>query len=1072
MFIIDRRHHSILRFACLLAAVLAGKAAPVFAQASPDSPSFDRSFASDIQPLLDRYCFECHAAPEPEGDLDLATFTSLEAIRRQLPAWQKVDEMLHTGQMPPKKSNQPTDAEIERLRQWVRSFLTAEARAHAGDPGRVVLRRLSNAEYTYTVRDLTGVASLDPAEEFPVDGAAGEGFTNTGDALVMSPSLLTKFLDAAKGIAAHAVLLPEGIAFSEKTTRRDWTDEWLTRIRNFYSRFTDHGGGTAVNLQGIQFDTNQGGLLPLPSYLAALLAHRDALRQGATTLAAIAGERSLSLKYLQALWRELEVNPDEPPSLPMDAIRAQWRNARNDDDASALAERIERWQESLWKFNSVGHIGRPGGAKRWMEPVTPLVARQEFKLKLPETPDGQDAVVHLVADDAGDGRNGDFVVWSEPRLEGGGLPPLPLRYAAGLQETLSEHRQTNHAAPEDFTVLLSGVKTDERFVRHPMGHKVDANDLVVQAPATATFRIPSELAKDRELVVSGRLDAEHGRAGSVQLTVTTSDDALSAPSPGVPILVADDSPARARLEASLDSFRQLFPLALCYTKIVPVDEVVTLNLFYREDEVLRRLMLDDAQSAQLDRLWDELLFVSQEPLEMVTALEQLIQFATQDRPDLVTEFEPLREPVARRADAFRQRQTDAERVQVHALLDWADRAWRRPLSEAERDALRDLYRELRDEGLAHDRACRLMLARILTSPAFLYRLEQPAPGDQAAPVTSLELASRLSYFLWSSLPDGELRRVAEDGRLTEERVMVEQTRRMLRDERTRRLAVEFACQWLHIRGFDETEEKNERLYPGFAALRGPMYEESVRFFEDMFRNDGSILDILDADHTFLNGTLAGHYGIGGVAGEEWRRVDGVREKQRGGVLAMATVLASQSGASRTSPILRGNWIYETLLGEQLPKPPPNVPQLPESLPSGLTARQLIERHSSDPACAKCHVRIDPYGFALEQYDVVGRVRPAPVDTKTTVFTGQSIEGIDGLRNYLLNERRGDVVRQFCGKLLGFALGRAVQLSDQLLLEEMQRKLAERGYRFSVAVEAVVTSPQFRNIRGMNRAHEE
>ncbi|MFT7642245.1 MAG: hypothetical protein ACI9G1_004002, partial [Pirellulaceae bacterium] len=193
--------------------------------------------------------------------------------------------------------------------------------------------------------------------------------------------------------------------------------------------------------------------------------------------------------------------------------------------------------------------------------------------------------------------------------------------------------------------------------------------------------------------------------------------------------------------------------------------------------------------------------------------------------------------------------------------------------------------------------------------------------------------------------------------------------------------------------------------------------------------------------------------------------DGMRAQGRGGILAMATVLASQSGASRTSPILRGNWVSETLLGERLPRPPANVPQLPDKVPTGLTARQLIEKHSSVAACAKCHARIDPYGFALEQYDVLGRIRPAKVDTATKLFDGQQIDGIDGLKSYLIGERRDDFVRQFCRKLLGYSLGRSVQLSDEPLLDTMLQTLKENDYRVSAAVSTIVLSEQFRNIRG-------
>ena len=211
-------------------------------------------------------------------------------------------------------------------------------------------------------------------------------------------------------------------------------------------------------------------------------------------------------------------------------------------------------------------------------------------------------------------------------------------------------------------------------------------------------------------------------------------------------------------------------------------------------------------------------------------------------------------------------------------------------------------------------------------------------------------------------------------------MLLAQVQRLRVDSRIRRLAIEFAGQWLGIRDFTANDEKNEQLYPEFASLRGAMHEESVQFFADLVRHDRSILELLAADHTFMNDALARHYGIPGDFGPGWQRVAGVRQQGRGGILAMAAILAKQSGASRTSPILRGNWVSETLLGERLPRPPANVPQLPEAVPTGLSARQLIEQHSSLPECATCHVRIDPYGFALEQYDAIGRRgqrRPIP-----------------------------------------------------------------------------------------------
>jgi hypothetical protein len=411
------------------------------------------------------------------------------------------------------------------------------------------------------------------------------------------------------------------------------------------------------------------------------------------------------------------------------------------------------------------------------------------------------------------------------------------------------------------------------------------------------------------------------------------------------------------------------------------------------------------------------------------------------------------------------------RMLLDAALAFAEKAYRRPLRPGEIAGLRDLYRELRDEDLPHDEAWRLVLARILISPAFLYRLEMPGPGNRPTPVSDHELASRLSYFLWSSIPDDTLGHLAASGRLSDPDVLAAQARRMLMDNKVRRLATEFACQWLHVYDFDSLDEKSERHFPTFNGLRGAMYEETILFFTDLFRRDLPALSFLDADHTFLNGRLAEHYGIPEVTGDNWRRVEGIKSYGRGGILGLATTLAKQSGASRTSPILRGNWVSEVLLGEKLPKPPPGVPQLPddEDMTGGLSVRELVERHSRDVKCAVCHTKIDPIGFSLEAYDAIGRRRVTdlggrPIEVDATMKDGTRFSGLDGLRTHLLTNRREAVARQFSRKLLGYALGRAVQLSDVPLLDEMTRVVANGG-RIGEVVEAIVRSPQFREIRG-------
>lgn len=1348
-------------------------------------------YASTIQPLLTKFCFKCHSGETTEADVDLAEFSTIASMSRQTKVWLKIRDMLDSRQMPPKDSPQPTEAEQKLLSTWVRDFLRGEASRHAGDPGPVMLRRLSNDEYNYSVRDLTGVVSLNPTQEFPVDSAAGEGFTNSGEAQSMSPALITKYLDAGKQVASHAVLTPEGIRFSPYTTRRDHTDELLARIQQFYRPFTEDSGTTSVTLQGIKLSTSDGGRLPVARYIEATLQERESIKNGTTSLAVVARQRSLNEKYLTRLWTVLTTKGDTP-SLLLDGLRGAWAAARP-QDAAKLAADIDAAQNSLWKFNSIGQFGREGGPTSWQEAVSPLSTRHELRHKLANRTPDADIVLWLTVNDLGDGNAEDFVVLERPRFEfptiegAEPFPPIELRNVRSLVskieatvasevpktaeylmavaklrrsgETIDDAgkvadlnavllgrwaklmglglrskreinghfttklvkgqgydaingwgsnatpnmltnsstepisfltltvpargvtvhpspthesvvawrspidanfkieglvadadgvcgngaawrvelhtesgtsvladgqfdnggRQTfnpetpfsihtgdvvsliinprdrSHACdtthvelkltsaekkprvwnlaadvvdrilesnplPDSFgntdtwhfgsrpisphevkrnsvvvpgsslaafrTAALDGkteaelnalaasvqatitntdptnltepdraqrqqlldwrgplrwiicsehatVSDDDKlgidpslFGKHPNGDSLPDTHLCIQAPQKLELRLPARLLAGSELVTTGTLHSTTARHGTVQLQVTTTEPHQLRTSVSAPILVGEA--ARPRAEAALDDFRNLFPEALCYARIVPVDEVVTLKLFYREDDHLKRLMLDDAQSAEIDRLWDELFFVAQEPLQLAVSYEQLYEFATQDRPDIVKALESLRKPLNERAAHFSQRMRDTEPMHLEAVLQLADRAWRRPLSKSDHDELRRLYGRLREVGVDHEEAIQLTVARVLTSPNFLYRREESNPGAESSPVSNDELATRLSYFLWSSLPDQKLRQAARSNRLASDDVeLLGQTRRMLKDPRTRRLAVQFACQWLHIRNFDQNDDKNENLYPEFSILRSDMYEETVRFFEDMFRNNGSILDLLNADHTFLNEALAKHYNIAfkQAPAHKWQRVNGLRTNGRGGILGMATFLASQSGASRTSPILRGNWISETLLGEKLPRPPANVPQLPDEVPTGLTARQLIEQHSSAPECAKCHARIDPYGFALEQYDVLGRVRPVEVDTKTTLLGGTKIEGMSGLRDYLLTQRRDDVIHQFCRKLLGFALGREVQLSDEPLLADMKKKLNENDYRFNVAVEAIVLSRQFRHIRG-------
>src|SRR5579859_5086866 len=276
-----------LAFVIAFSLVLAGVAVRGVGRAEKPAPADPKNeFATVVQPLIQKYCLGCHTTKKKKGDLDLERFASVEHVRKDLKPWQSLIEMLEAGEMPPKDQKQPTAGERKRLIEWARTFLDAEARARAGDPGHVPLRRLSNAEYNATIRDLTGV-DLQPAREFPADGAAGEGFTNAAEALAdISPTLLNKYLTAAKEIADHAVLLPDGFRFSPTKTRRDWTDESTARLQKMYATYVAGDGKLVIQ-----------------PYLAATVRHREDLLAGKVTVAEIAARENLNAKYLGVLWQ-------------------------------------------------------------------------------------------------------------------------------------------------------------------------------------------------------------------------------------------------------------------------------------------------------------------------------------------------------------------------------------------------------------------------------------------------------------------------------------------------------------------------------------------------------------------------------------------------------------------------------------------------------------------------------------------------------------------------------------------------------------------------------------------------
>ena len=401
----------------------------------------------------------------------------------------------------------------------------------------------------------------------------------------------------------------------------------------------------------------------------------------------------------------------------------------------------------------------------------------------------------------------------------------------------------------------------------------------------------------------------------------------------------------------------------------------------------------------------------------------------------------------------------------------ARRAFRRPVTDRDRESLLEFFETGRREGGSFEAGIQYGLERILVDPDFLlrvYREPVDLPQDRETyPLSDLEVASRLAFFLWSSIPDEELLDLAESGRLTDAATLEAQARRMLADPRAADALVnDFAAQWLNLRRVGEVVVDPHR-YPTYdESLLEAFRRETELFVASTLHEDRSVVELLDADYTFVNERLARHYGISGVHGSRFRRVALPNREQRGGLLAHGAVLATTSYPDRTSPVLRGKWLLDNIFGLPAPPPPPGVDTNLESTPADLelSIRERLARHRSNPACASCHAVIDPLGFALENFDVIGGWRSvddsgAAVDARGTTVSGAAVEGLAGLRALLL-ERPEQFPRTLTEKLLAYALGRRLEYYDRPAVRQIVRDAADRDYRWSSLVTGIVKSPVF------------
>ncbi len=944
----------------------------------------ENRFAADVKPFVERYCLKCHGPNRPKGDLDLSRDATLAVVADNIRQWSRVLDRLQANEMPPEDAKrQPSGTERAAVIAWLRDLQEREIQKNSGDPGPVLARRLSNAEYDYTIRDLTGV-DLRPTRTFPVDPANEAGFDNSGESLTMSPALLKKYLAAARLVAEHMVLKPEGFVFASHpvVTDTDGDKYCVQRIIDFYDRHK-------VDLADYFF-------------AAWKYRYRDELGRSGVVLDRFAAEAGLSATYLAIVWKALT---DGEAVGPLAVIRKVWRELPGPHRAEAARAGCQRLRDLVMNM------------------------RRQLKPKVDE--------LHVKG--ISDGSQ-PLVLWHDRQLA-------------------ARHRTYSGNVFADLRKLAEQLK-----------------------------------GADAALV-----DSLH-----VKQT---------------------DAGAERRHKAALERFCAAFPDAFVVTDRGPYFDPNSagkgrpltagfhlMQGYFRDDAPLCELILDESQRHELDVLWFELNFITLAPQRQYKDFifferaepprfmyDAEFDFARSEDKDATSQAKMERlakaylakarkhgasgeaekaiasyfTSMAAEIRAVERARQAAEPSHLAALTAFAERAYRRPLIPSKRDDLLAFYQKLRKENeLNHEDALRDTLVSVLLSPHFCYRFDLAERFAQ--PLTDYELASRLSYFLWSSMPDAELLAHAKAGDLHKTEVLTAQTRRMLRDPKVRGLATEFAGNWLDFRRFEEHNSVDRARFPAFTGeLRQAMFEEPIRYFIDIVQRNRSVLDLVFGNDTFVNRSLAQHYGMTELpAPGEWVHVEDAHRYQRGGLLPMAVFLTKNAPGLRTSPVKRGYWVVRRLLGETIPPPPPTVPELPndEAKLGDLTLPQLLARHRADKNCAACHRRFDSVGLVFENYGPVGELRSKDlaghaIQTVADFPDGTQRDGLPGLLAYVRDKRQNDFVENFCRKLFSYALGRSLLLSDKKTLDNMRSRLEAEGYAFGSLVESIVTSPQFLNKRG-------
>jgi len=1070
-----------------------------------------------------QYCFQCHGKTAM-GGISLEKLTAQGSMADNFQQWDKVAAVLEQKRMPPEKMPQPPDADRRKAAAWVRTRLNEQAMKNAGDPGRVTIRRLTSGEYGYAIRDLTGF-DLEVGIDASTDTVGGEGFTNFGDVQFMQDANVERYLEAAKRVADHAVIGAGPIEFYSDPGQTGMELSAINRIRSMYMA---NGFRTVSGEGGRPYGLEKYGKA---FYIAWYYKHRAALGEPKVDLKTLAGREKITTRFATHIWTVLNTEGLGYPSVEM---AARWRKLPAPaDDAKATAAAIRKSCEEIQQFLVTwpswlfarGDLAAGGAGDEspleFSDRTLGVKGSHQFRFntggrfggarqRAPQT--GPTKIYLNVAPVNPAPGSMPVVIWRNPTIavrRGGPPRPPATTGATPTQPATTGQAVTGQTGgfrgfpPAGPRQPLRSVLSPEEakklnFGVSPDGTPIGPDDFATTA--SVNFEVP---VPEGAFGVEFQAEAVVGKDRDQVFRILLSDraDGATRGAPTRALLGDPQSSGYKKFRSGVMEFASLLPpnshgeptpadkdpvpAPFDNTYNVPEhDEFVVKVKYIRDDKFVFENMLDPPQQLRVTNAWNDLyasfeyhdnylrLLAKHYKVDLkgksIADIDQAVLDAM--NPDMRQYVLPLRSHYQEVMAA----QKAAQSRHIEDCMRLANNAWRRSLTEKEKQSLRAFYDKALNTEKDHRKAIRALIARILVAPQFLYRVETVADASSSKPLAGYELASRLSFFLWASIPDEELLRAAAAGELNNPQLLEKQTRRMLADPKARRMSTEFFGQWLGFYHFDEYRGVDTKRFPEFTdQVKAAMYDEAVSFFEHIVRKDRPVREILSADYTFLNQTLAKHYGVKKEikATGEPELVEGANAFQRGGMLRLGAVLTTTSAPLRTSPVKRGDWLLRRVLNTPTPPPPADAGSIPadDKLFGGMTLKQRLQSHQRNATCAGCHTRIDPLGFPLERYDSVGRYREMYADGKPIEDTSElkdktSIAGVDGLIQYLKNNE-AQVLKTMSAKLLGYALGRTMLLSDQPLIERLTKSGGDAP--FSKLVTEIVTSRQFRYRRGQD-----